>query len=67
MGYGCSLFEKYGVVLSQFSRVILLDNSRELNQIPIKLLRQDAQILRELVGGANSADSGQEETSSGSL
>ena len=53
-----SLFEKYGVVpKSVFPESISSSNSRELNQILNKLLRQDAQILRELVAeGANSAE-----------
>ena len=53
-----SLFEKYGVVpKSVYPESISSGNSRELNQILNKLLRQDAQILRELVAeGANSAD-----------
>ena len=45
-----SLFEKYGVVpKSVYPESISSGNSRELNQILNKLLRQDAQILRELV------------------
>ena len=53
-----ALFEKYGVVpKSVFPESISSSNSRELNQILNKLLRQDAQILRELVSeGANSAE-----------
>ena len=53
-----ALFEKYGVVpKSVFPESISSSNSRELNQILNKLLRQDAQILRELVAeGANSAE-----------
>ena len=53
-----SLFEKYGVVpKSVYPESISSSNSRELNQILNKLLRQDAQILRELVSeGANSAE-----------
>ena len=44
-----SLFEKYGVVpKSVYPESISSSNSRELNQILNKLLRQDAQILREL-------------------
>lgn len=44
-----ALFEKYGVVpKSVFPESISSSNSRELNQILNKLLRQDAQILREL-------------------
>ena len=53
-----SLFEKYGVVpKSVYPESISSSNSRELNQILNKLLRQDAQILRELMAeGANSAE-----------
>ena len=53
-----SLFEKYGFVpKSVYPESISSSNSRELNQILNKLLRQDAQILRELVAeGANSAE-----------
>ena len=53
-----SLFEKYGVVpKSVYPESISSSNSRELNQILNMLLRQDAQILRELVvEGANSAE-----------
>lgn len=53
-----SLFEKYGVLpKSAYPESISSSNSRELNQILNKLLRQDAQILRELVAeGANSAE-----------
>ena len=53
-----TLFEKYGVVpKSVYPESISSSNSRELNQILNKLLRQDAQILRELVSeGANSAE-----------
>ena len=53
-----ALFEKYGVVpKSVYPESISSSNSRELNQILNKLLRQDAQILRELVAeGANSAE-----------
>ena len=44
-----SLFEKYGVVPKSVNpESISSSNSRELNQILNKLLRQDAQILREL-------------------
>ena len=44
-----SLFEKYGVVpKSVYPESISSSDSRELNQILNKLLRQDAQILREL-------------------
>ena len=53
-----ALFEKYGVVpKSVYPESISSSNSRELNQILNKLLRQDAQILRELaVEGANSSE-----------
>ena len=45
-----ALFEKYGVVpKSVYPESISSSNSRELNQYLNKLLRQDAQILRELV------------------
>ena len=45
-----ALFEKYGVVpKSVYPESISSSNSRVLNQILNKLLRQDAQILRELV------------------
>ena len=53
-----SLFEKYGVVpKSVYPESISSSDSRELNQILNKLLRQDAQILRELMAeGANSSE-----------
>ena len=53
-----SLFEKYGVVpKSVYPESISSSNSRELNQILNKLLRQDAQILRELAAkGAESSE-----------
>lgn len=53
-----SLFEKYGVVpKSVYLESISSSNSRELNQILNKLLRQDAQILRELrAEGVESAE-----------
>ena len=53
-----SLFEKYGVVpKSLYPESISSSDSRELNQILNKLLRQDAQILRELrAKGAESAE-----------
>lgn len=45
-----SLFEKYGVVPKAiYPESVSSSNSRELNQILNKLLRQDAQVLRELV------------------
>ena len=45
-----TLFEKYGVVPKAiYPESVSSSNSRELNQILNKLLRQDAQILRELV------------------
>ena len=53
-----ALFEKYGVVpKSVYPESISSSNSRELNQILNKLLRQDAQILRELAAkGAESSE-----------
>jgi len=53
-----SLFEKYGVVpKSVYPESISSSDSRELNQILNKLLRQDAQILRELAAeGAELAE-----------
>lgn len=53
-----SLFEKYGVVpKSAYPESISSSDSRELNQILNKLLRQEAQILRELrAEGAESAE-----------
>ena len=53
-----SLFEKYGVVpKSVYLESISSSDSRELNQILNKLLRQDAQILRELKAeGAESSE-----------
>ena len=52
-----SLFEKYGVVpKSVYPESISSSNSRELNTYLNKLLRQDAQILRELLAsGADQA------------
>lgn len=52
-----ALFEKYGVVpKSVYPESISSSASRELNQYLNKLLRQDAQILRELIaGGADRA------------
>lgn len=51
-----SLFEKYGVVpKSVYPESISSSNSRELNQYLNKLLRQDAQILRELIAGGADA------------
>ena len=52
-----SLFDKYGVVpKSVYPESISSSNSRELNHLLNKLLRQDAQILRELaLGGADAA------------
>ena len=52
-----SLFEKYGVVpKSVYPESVSSSNSRELNQYLNKLLRQDAQILRDLIaGGADQA------------
>ena len=53
-----ALFEKYGVMpKSVYPESISSSDSRELNQILNKLLRQDAQILRELrAEGAESAE-----------
>ena len=52
-----SLFEKYGVVpKSVYPESVASSNSRELNQYLNKLLRQDAQILRDLIAsGAEQA------------
>ena len=52
-----SLFEKYGVVpKSVYPESVSSSNSRELNQLLNKLLRQNAQILRELaLSGADEA------------
>ena len=52
-----ALFEKYGIVpKSVYPESISSSNSRELNQYLNKLLRQDAQILREFIAaGADSA------------
>ncbi|OZS32443.1 aminopeptidase, partial [Streptococcus pneumoniae] len=52
-----SLFEKYGVVpKSVYPESVSSSSSRELNAILNKLLRQDAQILRDLlVSGADQA------------
>ncbi|KPJ22549.1 aminopeptidase C [Streptococcus phocae] len=45
-----SLFEKYGVVpKSVYPESVASSNSRELNQYLNKLLRQDAQILRDVI------------------
>ncbi|MCR4258609.1 aminopeptidase C [Streptococcus uberis] len=45
-----ALFEKYGVVpKSQYPESVSSSNSRELNNLLNKLLRQDAQVLRELI------------------
>ncbi|WP_343086270.1 aminopeptidase C [Streptococcus parasanguinis] len=51
-----SLFEKYGVVpKSVYPESISSSNSRELNTYLNKLLRQDAQVLRDLIhSGADS-------------
>lgn len=52
-----SLFEKYGVVpQSVYPESVSSSSSRELNQYLNKILRQDAQILRELI--ASGADAG---------
>ena len=52
-----SLFEKYDVVpKSVYPESVASSNSRELNQYLNQLLRQDAQILRDLIaGGADQA------------
>lgn len=52
-----ALFEKYGVVpKSAYPESVSSSNSHELNQYLNKLLRQDAQILRDLMaGGAESS------------
>ncbi len=52
-----ALFEKYGVVpKSVYPESVSSSNSRELNAILNKLLRQDAQILRDLLAsGADQA------------
>ena len=52
-----SIFEKYGVVpKSVYPESVASSNSRELNQYLNKLLRQDAQILRDLIAsGADQA------------
>ncbi|MGT2964729.1 aminopeptidase C [Streptococcus acidominimus] len=52
-----SLFEKYGVVpKSVYPESISSSNSRELNTVLNKLLRQDAQMLRELVAQGETAE-----------
>ncbi|MGT2949907.1 aminopeptidase [Streptococcus cuniculi] len=52
-----SLFEKYGVVpKSVYPESISSSNSRELNAVLNKLLRQDAQILRDLVAAGQSQE-----------
>ena len=56
-----ALFEKYGVVpKSVYPESISSSNSRELNQYLNKLLRQDAQILRDLVTSGADAAAAQE-------
>ena len=52
-----SLFEKYGVVpKSVYPESVSSSSSRELNAILNKLLRQDAQVLRDLLAsGADQA------------
>ncbi|MFX9299608.1 C1 family peptidase, partial [Acinetobacter baumannii] len=52
-----ALFEKYGVVpKTVYPESVSSSASRELNQYLNKLLRQDAQILRELIAqGADGA------------
>lgn len=52
-----SLFEKYGVVpKSVYPESISSSNSHELNAVLNKLLRQDAQILRELIAQGQTAE-----------
>lgn len=52
-----SLFEKYGVVpKSVYPESISSSNSRELNTVLNKLLRQDAQMLRELIAQGETAE-----------
>lgn len=52
-----ALFEKYGVVpKSVYPESISSSNSRELNAVLNKLLRQDAQILRDLVAKGESSE-----------
>lgn len=52
-----ALFEKYGVVpKSAYPESVSSINSRELNQYLNKLLRQDAQILREAVAAGVGAE-----------
>lgn len=52
-----SLFEKYGVVPKAiYPESEASSNSRELNQYLNKLLRQDAQILRQLIKDGAKAD-----------
>ena len=52
-----ALFEKYGVVpKSTYPESVSSSNSRELNQYLNKLLRQDAQILREAVAAGVGAE-----------
>lgn len=52
-----ALFEKYGVVpKSVYPESVASSNSRELNQYLNKLLRQDAQILRDLVASGASIE-----------
>ena len=52
-----SLFEKYGVVpKSVYPESVSSSNSRELNTLLNKLLRQDAQILRELIATGEGAE-----------
>lgn len=52
-----ALFEKYGVVpKSVYPESVSSSNSRELNQYLNKLLRQDAQILRELIAVGGDAE-----------
>lgn len=51
-----SLFEKYGVVpKSVYPESVSSSNSRELNTLLNKLLRQDAQILRDMIAAKEQA------------
>ncbi|EHI69180.1 aminopeptidase C [Streptococcus ictaluri] len=53
-----ALFEKYGVVpKSVYPESVSSSNSRELNQFLNKLLRQDAQILRDVIASGASKES----------
>lgn len=57
-----SLFEKYGVVpKSVYPESMSSSNSRELNQYLNKLLRQDAQILRDTISAGSDVQAKKEE------